>query len=288
MLHHVAVAGGELAVDAPEAVTGSIPILAIHGISSQRRLWDWLRAADPALTASLVAPDLRGRADSFAVEGPSSIRQHAEDLVAVLDALGIERAHVCGMSMGGFVGVELAAAYPDRVSSLALVDGGLPMPRPGGGQLTPELLPVVFKDRLDRLEKPWASLDEYVGFFTGNTAPLLDPADPILRGNLAHDLDDHGFVRLSGQALLDDARDVFFGENRWQEVTVPTRLLYAEWSVGAGSPPAYTPEAVEAFAAQLPALVDSKRVAGVDHAASIMSDKGAQATAAALRDAIGG
>ena len=72
---------------------------------------------------SLITPDLRGRADSIGVTGPVALRQHTEDLVRVLDALDIDKVTVCGMSMGGFVGVEFATSHPDRVSNLVLVDG---------------------------------------------------------------------------------------------------------------------------------------------------------------------
>src|SRR5947209_14026174 len=88
----VEVPGGRLAV---ETVTpGAQPVLAIHGISSQRRLWNWLRAADPGL--SLIAPDLRGRGGSVGVAGPSSMSRHAADMIAVLDHLGLAAVHVCG------------------------------------------------------------------------------------------------------------------------------------------------------------------------------------------------
>jgi pimeloyl-ACP methyl ester carboxylesterase len=59
----VAVPGGMLAVETFGSATE--PVLAIHGISSQRRLWNWLRATAPDL--SLIAPDLRGRGDSVGV-----------------------------------------------------------------------------------------------------------------------------------------------------------------------------------------------------------------------------
>ncbi len=52
----VAVPGGALAVELITSATE--PVLAIHGISSQRRLWNWLAVADPRI--SLIAPDLRG------------------------------------------------------------------------------------------------------------------------------------------------------------------------------------------------------------------------------------
>ena len=61
----VGVPGGTLAVEHVTAATS--PVLAIHGISSQRKLWNWLRAQRPGL--SLIAPDLRGRGDSVGVNG---------------------------------------------------------------------------------------------------------------------------------------------------------------------------------------------------------------------------
>ena len=273
----VPVRGGELAVEVSDGSTE--PVLAIHGISSQRRLWDWLRAEAPEL--SLIAPDLRGRADSIGVEGPSSIAQHVEDMVAVLDQLGLAKAHVLGMSMGGFIAVELAVRHPERVKSLVLVDGGPPMQVPPG--LTREALPTMFADRLARLDHVWASVEELAAFFTTSTGPLLDPADPVLLGYLAHDLDRDGRVRLSGSALLDDAAAVFLGEDRWGDLTVPVRLLAAQWSVGEGSKPAYA----DTLLAELrPPTVRTVVVPGVDHATSIMSKTGAVATAELLAEAL--
>jgi pimeloyl-ACP methyl ester carboxylesterase len=275
----VEVSGGALAAEVISS--GTEPVLAIHGISSQRKLWSWLRAADPRL--SLIAPDLRGRGDSVGVAGPSSIGRHAADMVAVLDHLGLDAAHVCGMSMGGFVAVELAATHPDRVTSLILIDGGFPMAAPPG--LTPEALPAVFKDRLARLDREWPSVSEYARFFVEQTAPLLDPADPLLLDYLAHDLAG-GRARLSEQALIGDATDIFFGSSKWQQLQVPTRLLTAEWSTGEGSAPAYPAEAVARFRAGLSALIRVRPVPGVDHAASIMSPPGAQASAELISEAL--
>ena len=274
----VDVPGGTLAVELVRSRTE--PVLAIHGISSQRRLWNWLRAADPDL--SLITPDLRGRGNSVGVGGRSSIARHAADMVAVLDHLGLGAVHVCGMSMGGFVAVELATTWPGRVKSLILVDGGFPMATPPG--LTPEALPEIFRDRLARLEHDWSSVSEYARFFTEQTAPLLDPADPLLLDYLAHDLVGHR-VRLSADALIADAADIFFGPSKWQQLEVPVRFLTAEWSVGAGSPPAYTAEAVRTFRQGLDALVTVRPVAGVDHPASIMSYAGAQASADLIAEA---
>jgi pimeloyl-ACP methyl ester carboxylesterase len=275
----VDVPGGALAVEVISS--GTEPVLAIHGISSQRKLWNWLRGADPSI--SLIAPDLRGRGDSVNIAGPSSIGRHAADMVALLDHLGLDAVHVCGMSMGGFVAVELVAACPGRVKSLILVDGGFPMAAAPG--LTPEALPAVFKDRLARLDREWRSVSEYARFFTEQTAPLLDPADPLLLDYLAHDLAG-GRVRLSADAMIGDATDIFFGPSKCQQLQVPTRLLTAEWSVGEGSAPAYPAEAVASFRAGLGALITVRPVPGVDYAASIMSLPGARATAELIQEAL--
>jgi pimeloyl-ACP methyl ester carboxylesterase len=278
----VEVPGGRLAVERFSAARE--PVLAIHGISSQRRLWNWLRAEDPGI--SLIAPDLRGRGDSVTVDGPSSIARHAADLIAVLDHFGLDAVHVCGMSMGGFVAVEMATSYPDRVRSLILVDGGYPMTPPPG--LTAAALPAVFKDRLARLGRDWASVGDYATFFVQNTAPLLDATDPLLLDYLAHDLDGHR-VRLNSEALVADGTDIFFGPpwpEKWDQLRTPVRLLTAEWSTGPGSTPAYPPGCIKAPAGHEESLVSVLPLPGADHAGSIMSRAGGRATASLIAEAM--
>jgi pimeloyl-ACP methyl ester carboxylesterase len=272
----VAVPGGRLAY---EILAGSSrPVLAVHGISSHRRLWLWLRQAAPEVT--LVAPDLRGRADSVGVDGPSSPERHADDLALLLDDLGLDRVPVLGMSMGGFVALHLADRHPDRVASVVLVDGGFPLQRPPG--LTEQSIEAAFADRLARLGRPWESVDDYLDYFCSSTAPLLDRDDPLLRHYVEHDLRD-GRVRLSGAALVGDATRIFLDDVPWQDVGVPVRFLRAEWSVGADSAPAYPPEAVERYAAAARTVVGLE---GVDHAGAIMSPRGAEATASLVREAL--
>lgn len=265
------------------------PILALHGISSTRKLWLWLHEVAPDLT--LLAPDLRGRGDSLrhgrgageatAYETTAyGIDAHVGDLVALLNRIGLRRVHVVGMSLGGFVAVRLARTHPGRVSSLTLVDGGPPMTLPS--ELTPQLLPQVFGGRLARLGRPWESLEAYRDYFCGEVAPLLAPDDPLLMEYLAHDLDAHGLIRLHGDALLADAEDVYFGPNDWRALDRPMHLLHAEWSLGVDSVPAYEPADVSVIQA---AGIPTTLVPGVDHAASIMTRHGASQVAAVLRQA---
>ena len=270
-------------VGSPTEVGSSVagepePVLAIHGLSSTRKVWLWVHDAAPDI--ALLAPDLRGRGESVGMGGPYGMDAHVADLVALLDDLGLDRVHVMGMSMGGFIAVHLAHQHPERVSSLLLVDGGPPMAAPPG--LTPETLPAAFAGRAGRLSRQWPSLAAYRAYFCDDIAPLLDRHDPLLADYLAHDLDD-GRVRLDGEALAPDAGDIWFGHNPWQEVTVPIRFLHAQWSVGAASPPGYGPPELDAVLAH---GIPSTPVDGVDHAGIVMTHDGARAVAAALRNVV--
>lgn len=267
--------------------TDGPPVLAIHGIGSTSLLWSWLHEAAPDV--SLVAPDLRGRGASSSGTGGSSIRRHAGDMLAVIDALGIDQIDVVGMSMGGFVAVMLGAEHPDRVRSITLIDGGLPLFRDPASPITADHIPVLLADRFARKDQTWPSAQVYGDFFVAQTAPLLDRADPLIDQMVAHDLTegaDGGTVRLDLDALSADALDVFVSdsaERAFANLTVPTRLAFAQWSAGADTRPMYAPSYVEQLVAQSPALHTAELIEGVDHAAIIMSPVGAQASAHVLR-----
>ncbi len=64
--------------------------------------------------------DTRGHGQSEAPAGPYTIDQLAGDVIGLFDALGIERSHFCGISMGGLTGLALGARYPERINRLVL------------------------------------------------------------------------------------------------------------------------------------------------------------------------
>jgi pimeloyl-ACP methyl ester carboxylesterase len=98
------------------------PLLLVHGMTLDRRMWDPNLAA-LAQRHTVVRCDLRGFG---ATPPPQEPRSHADDLRELLGELGFERAAVCGLSMGGGVALELAIAHPEVVSALVLVDTDLP------------------------------------------------------------------------------------------------------------------------------------------------------------------
>jgi pimeloyl-ACP methyl ester carboxylesterase len=109
-------AGGlEVAYD--EAGSG-VPLLFIHGWPHNRTLWAGQMSGLPT-QARCIAPDLRGFGSTTASE-PYSIEQYADDLVLLMDARGIERAVVCGLSMGGYVALAMLRRHRHRVRALIL------------------------------------------------------------------------------------------------------------------------------------------------------------------------
>ena len=95
------------------------PLLMIMGFGGDHLAWAF---QVPALSARYrtITFDNRGAGQSSVPDEPYSTRMMAEDAVGLLDALGVERAHVLGVSMGGMIAQEVALGHPGRVRSLQL------------------------------------------------------------------------------------------------------------------------------------------------------------------------
>lgn len=98
-----------------------LPLVCVHGFGGDKETWLLLSALVPRARGTLLV-DLPGHGASADVdEARASIRHHAEAVLRVLDRAGVDRAIVCGNSMGGGVALRLAVSYPDRVAGLVLV-----------------------------------------------------------------------------------------------------------------------------------------------------------------------
>ncbi len=91
-----------------------LPLLLIHGFPLSRTIWQPQIAALQGEFRT-IAPDLRGFGESDAPDGPYSMDLFGDDMIGLLDHLGIDRTVVCGMSMGGYVAMNLLDRYPERV-----------------------------------------------------------------------------------------------------------------------------------------------------------------------------
>ncbi|WP_406865416.1 alpha/beta hydrolase [Streptomyces sp. HUAS MG47] len=101
---------------------GPSSVVLLHSGVCDRRMWDGQFQALADAGHRVVRCDLRG----FGETPIGEAHTHAEDVRALLDALGIERAAVVGSSFGGEVALELAALHPARVSALALLCAAAP------------------------------------------------------------------------------------------------------------------------------------------------------------------
>ncbi len=98
-----------------------MPLMLLHGFTGCAQSWDRLRAVAGREYAAII-PDLLGHGRTDAPEDPARYRieRCVEDLIAILDALAVERTHLLGYSMGGRVALAAAIAHPERIASLIL------------------------------------------------------------------------------------------------------------------------------------------------------------------------
>ena len=96
------------------------PVVLVHGLSGSHDLWEH---QVPALAEryQVITIDVRGHGESDNPSGPWDVPTLAGDLVALLDHLGLERAVLVGLSMGGGISQTTAILYPERVRALALL-----------------------------------------------------------------------------------------------------------------------------------------------------------------------
>ncbi|WP_199038156.1 alpha/beta fold hydrolase [Glycomyces salinus] len=124
-------------------------IVLIHGDLADRRLWDEQFAA-LAVDHDVIRYDRRGWGATASGTGEFS---HRDDLLALLDALGVERAVLAGNSMGGGHAVAAALKAPERVTGLVLVSAGLPghrWPQSFLEQARARMLGTVPEERMSR------------------------------------------------------------------------------------------------------------------------------------------
>jgi pimeloyl-ACP methyl ester carboxylesterase len=103
-----------------ESMAEGAPVLCVMGLGMNATGW-WRTV--PVLAAAglrVLTFDNRGVGRSDRPPGPYTTAQMADDAVAVLDAAGVERAHVYGLSLGGMIAQEIALRHPDRITRLVL------------------------------------------------------------------------------------------------------------------------------------------------------------------------
>ena len=97
------------------------PVVLAHAIGMDHRMWDDL-ASRLRLTHRVVRFDARGHGQSPVPPRPYSLGAMSADALALVDALGIDKAHWVGLSMGAMIGIAFALEHPDRLGRLVLAN----------------------------------------------------------------------------------------------------------------------------------------------------------------------
>jgi pimeloyl-ACP methyl ester carboxylesterase len=276
--------GGELTAAIWEPVAQSKgSILAIHGITASHMSWPLIAAAFPEYR--IIAPDLRGRGASRDLPAPFGMPQHAADMNALLAATETESALVVGHSMGGFVAATVAAQYPERVSALILIDGGLPIPAPEGTSME-ELSQVILGPAAERLSMTFPDRASYHDFwvqhpaFEGNFSQAVrDYVDYDLVGTEPNLHPASNIAAVSFDALQLSGDEQYLGALRG--LTVPVHFIRAPRGLLNQVPALYSPEQCEQWRAELP-QVTFHEAQDVNHYTITLTQRGADYVAGVI------
>lgn len=138
------------------------PLLLIMGLGAHSGAWT-LNIPGLAERYEVIAFDNRGAGRTSAPDEPYSIRGMAEDTAALMEAIGVERAHVVGASMGGMIAQELAINFPERVKRLVIACS-----RARAGELRKRVAVAqralweagVPRDAIRAIQQPWGSTSQ--------------------------------------------------------------------------------------------------------------------------------
>src|ERR1700722_14822401 len=154
------------------------PVVLLHGFPDSGNLW---RHQVPLLSVNgyqLIVPDLRGYGHSAK---PADVESYgllhlAGDVIAILDQLGIERAHIVGHDWGAALGWVIATLNPDRVDHLVALSVGHPAAFAGAGLPQREKSWYMLLFQFPDIAEQWLSDDDWANFRTWSQHPDADAA----------------------------------------------------------------------------------------------------------------
>jgi 3-oxoadipate enol-lactonase len=192
-----------------EAGTGeATPIVFLHGVGSDKSVWH------PQLeyfgrTRRAIAFDYPGYGDSDPAPSGTTRDDYASAIISAMHEFGVDRAHICGLSLGGVVAIAMHHADPERCASLTLADTFAV--HPDG--------PAIYQRSLD-------GSHDLPSMAEARTNVLLaQPTDPEVRREVVETMSriDPAAFRIGAEAVwLADQRD------RVEEIRVPTLILVGD------------------------------------------------------------
>ncbi|MGH8867444.1 MAG: alpha/beta fold hydrolase [Actinomycetes bacterium] len=228
----VIVDGVDLAYD--ETGAGE-PLVLVHGHPFDRSMWAPQVAHRTRLGWRVVTPDLRGYGASTPPSGTTTWDAYARDVAALLDHLGIDRAVLAGLSMGGQIAMEFHRLFPERLRGLVLADTSPVAETQAGRRQRHEVADRLLREGMDAVSDEL--LPMMVSARTLDEQP--DVADHVLRMMKAT-APDGAAAALRARAARPDYVAML------AHVSVPTLVVV-------GREDAYTPvDTARAMAARIP------------------------------------
>lgn len=218
-------------------------LLLMPGLTANARFFDGLVDAGLRPALQVTAIDLRGRGQTDHPDAGYTMADHAADIIAVLDELGLEQVVLGGHSFGGLLTYYMAAQWPDRVAACVVIDA----PAAVDSEIVEQIQPS-----LDRLTTTYESWDAYLDF--ARAMPYYEDGwwDPHLQAFYRSDVADLPDGRVRPVSHPDHIRQAVEAtlEPNWADlvstIAQPTLLLRAVEPFGPpGYPPILTREAAE-------------------------------------------
>ena len=253
---------GEVDLAIGRAGEGADPVICLHGITAQHRAFNAVaRYLGPS--RGLVGVDLRGRGDSDKPESGYSLETHAADVVRVLDHLDLENAVLAGHSMGGFVALQTALEYPERVRALVLLDGGWPRVESPQREMTEEekqeaaALEEGLARAFKRLDMTFESPEAYLDFWFPDQNVKMDDLPRDLADYYLYDLGrvEGGYRPKASRAAAEEDSPSVSSDSptaeEMRDVRCPVALVRASQGFFPGSDPLISDEASDTMAGPL-------------------------------------
>lgn len=213
---------------------GAPPVVLLHGLSANANEFCGLIDAGLSPQFRVVAPDLRGRGQSDKPAYGYSMSDHADDVIALLDFLELDRVVMGGHSFGALLSIYLAANFKERVSRVVVIDAAI--------QMHPQVRELI-QPSLDRLRQVLPSVTHYMQQMQGaaHVGGFWDDSiEGYFRAEIQENADGTAQSLTSAEAIA-QALDGVQAEE-WAElvsrVEQPVLLLNAVGEYGPpGSPP---------------------------------------------------
>ncbi|HYI42789.1 MAG TPA: alpha/beta fold hydrolase [Sphingomicrobium sp.] len=230
------------AIGYAEEGSGGTPLIFLHGVGSDKSVWRrQLQHFGPMRRT--IAFDYPGYADSDPAPPGTTRDDYAIAVLAGMDDLGIARAHLCGLSLGGVIAIAIHAAAPDRCASLVIADSF--SAHPGG--------PAIY-------ERSLASSSDMRALAEGRADVLLaQPADPAIRKEVVETM-----ARIDPAALSIGAEAVWLANQRARVSAIRVPTLVVVGVADEVTPPALSEE----LAGAIPGA-ELQVIAGAGHLTNI-------------------